>query len=274
MAILLDAHVHYHPAFAAQTLLEAAWHNFRLAGGLSSTDFQACLCLTEAAGERAFERLSGSTRSQPGAWQIRPAGDQRSLVARRQDGAELLLVTGRQIVAREGLEVLALGCDPALPDGQAIREVIAETRAAGALPVLPWGFGKWTLRRGRLVAALLDEARSPDLFLGDNGGRAAALPSPLFAAAMARGIWVIPGSDPLPFAPQQERVGSYGCILPGALDMTQPSGSLLERLRALREQPQTFGQLQPLGAFVTAQLRMQWRKRRRNVGGAGRHDRA
>jgi hypothetical protein len=263
MAILLDAHVHYHSCFDAKGFLDAAWRNLRpmrQSGG----DHQTCLCLTEAAGERALERLHAATTSQLREWRIDVTAEVGSLAARRSDGAELLLVAGRQIVTRDGLEVLALGGSPLGADGAPIRDVIEATRTAGAVPVLPWGFGKWTLGRGATVAAVINESRSPDLFLGDNGGRAALLPpSPLFRAAAARAIWVLPGSDPLPFPSQQDRVGSYGCVVPGSLATARPAASLIERLRALQEQPHTFGRLQRLWRFAEAQLRMQWHKHRR-----------
>lgn len=264
MAILLDTHVHYHPGFVAHVFLDAAWRNLRSAVGPSSGDAQNCLCLTEGNGEHAFERLRRTIVTDLGDWRISATAEAQSLVARRRDDAELLLVAGRQIVTREGLEVLALGGDPPVADGGPIHEVIFATRAAGAAPVLPWGFGKWTFRRGRVVAALLAESRSPDLFLGDNGGRAAAFGPPvLFAAAAAHAVWILPGSDPLPFVQQQERVGSYGCVLPGALDPARPADSLLQSLRSLGKQPETFGRLQALPSFLQAQLRMQWRKRRK-----------
>jgi hypothetical protein len=257
MTILLDAHVHFHRCFQAGGFLDAAWRNLSREAAASS---QRCLCLTEGADEQALDRLRRAETGQ--AWAVTGTAETESLTARRRDGPELLLIGGRQIVTREGLEVLALGRRCSIADGAETREVITAIRADGAIPVLPWGFGKWTLRRRRLVAKLLEEEMSPGVFLGDNGGRAAGLPpSRLFALGAARRIWTLPGSDPLPFNSQQERVGSYACLITGSLDSDRPAASLRERLQELREQPPTFGRLQPLPAFLGAQARMQWRKR-------------
>jgi hypothetical protein len=221
---------------------------------------QRCLCLVEGTAEQALDRFRRADTGE--AWVVTATSEAESLTARGREGEELLLIGGRQIVTREGLEVLAIGRRCPVPDGREIREVIAAIRADGATPVVPWGFGKWAFGRGRLVGELLEEEKSPGLFLGDNGGRAAALPpSRLFELAAARGIWTLPGSDPLPFGSQQERVGTYGCFIAGSLDSGRPAGSLLERLGELQEQPPTFGRLQPLTAFLGVQARMQWRKR-------------
>ena len=72
-----------------------------------------------------------------------------SLTASSKSGQDLSIVAGRQIVTAENLEILALGFDAGLDDGLPIDEVILAVQAAGALCVLPWGFGKWTGKRGQ-----------------------------------------------------------------------------------------------------------------------------
>ena len=134
--------------------------------------------------------------------------------------------------------------------------------AAGGLAVLPWGFGKWWGRRGRVLDRFLETADPGRVFLGDNGGRFAGAGEPRqFALARRRSIPILPGSDPLPLAGDAHRVGSYGFVLDGPLDSTRPAAALKARLLALRDQPRGYGRLQPLWHFLANQLGMQWRKR-------------
>jgi hypothetical protein len=41
-----------------------------------------------------------------------------------------------------------------------------------------------------------------------------------------RGLAVIPGSDPLPFAGEERYAGTYGFIYQGAFDASQPAASI------------------------------------------------
>jgi hypothetical protein len=68
----------------------------------------------------------------------------------------------------------------------------------------------------------------PDrLFVGDNGGRPAFWPTPRpFTTAAGRGIRLLPGSDPLPLADEELRVGSYGAMIEGTCSSDQPAEGL------------------------------------------------
>jgi hypothetical protein len=169
-------------------------------------------------------------------------------------GERLLVIAGRQIAAREGLEVLALAGDAAVPDGLSFGETLHRVRAGGALPVLPWGFGKWWGRRGELVAGALARRGSALLFLGDNAGRPPAGGEPrLFQEAQALGVAVLPGSDPLPLPWHAGRAGSYGFVLEGELSEGSPAGDLRRCLRELRGAPRVFGRRVTLRGFLRDQ---------------------
>ncbi len=175
----------------------------------------------------------------------------------------MVLVAGQQIRLRRGLELLALGCNPGLPDGGDLDSTAAAIRAAGALPVLPWGFGKWWLRRGRIVAGLLRTARPEELLLADSGARARLLPYPrLLARAAALGFRVLAGSDPLPLAGEITRPGSYGCLIEGPLSLDRPAAALDRLLRGAPPALPRFGTGRPLAGFLRDQMSMQWRRGR------------
>lgn len=279
--LLVDAHVHYHEGFDQRAFFDAAAaHVANAAAHLTGGDVApgaapgaaGCLCFTESAGARAFERFrAAAARPLPGGWSFARTEEDVSLLALRAGAPPLVLVAGRQVATREGLEVLALGAGDVLPDGRPLAETVADVRALGALAVLPWGFGKWWGRRGRLLDAFLADwiadgaaAGAGGIFLGDNGGRLALGPRPrMFERAAARGLLVLPGSDPLPFPAQDRRPGSYGFMLDTALDARRPFARLRSLLTELRIQPCTFGRLETLPRFVSAQVRMQLHKRRR-----------
>ena len=44
--------------------------------------------------------------------------------------------------------------------------------------------------------------------------------------ARERGLTVIPGSDPLPFAGEERYAGTYGFIYQGAFDVSHPAASI------------------------------------------------
>lgn len=260
---LVDAHVHVHPGFARDSFLDKALRSFRGAAAElgRQDDFLGCLMLAEMGPARWFRRAWSGEEGE-GTWRFERTAEAESLVARRTSGETLLVLAGRQIATREGLEVLALAGDASVPDGLSFDETLHRVRASSALPVLPWGFGKWWGRRGKLVAGALAHRGSGLLFLGDNAGRPSlGSEPPLFQVARDSGVAVLPGSDPLPLPWHAIRAGSYGFILEGSLDAASPAGSLRRRLRDLRESPPVFGRRVALPGFLRDQAALRGRRR-------------
>lgn len=245
---LVDSHVHFHPCYGLSAFLDGALRNFRKAG--TGTGY---LLLTESAGAHWFRRWRDGLKTED--WRFEPTMEEESLRARNGIGEGLVLVAGRQIVTRERLEVLALGKDLELRDGLPLHEILERVRESGALPVLPWGFGKWWGRRGAVVSEALRQ--DGELFLGDNGGRLGPDPA-LFRQARKLGVRVLPGSDPLPFARHAGLAGSYGFTLPHAVDFERPAETLLRRIRE-SSQPRAFGRRAGLPRFLRDQVGMQLR---------------
>jgi hypothetical protein len=259
---LVDAHVHCYAGVPFPAFLDHAARNFAAgAARQGCRPAAAWLLFTETAADHAFDALAAKTAV--GSWRIRPTAEPISLIAEGGADFPLVLVAGRQIVTREGLEVLAIGAKGPFVDGLDLEASIAAVHEADGLAVLPWGFGKWWGARGRILAERLASATPGTLFLGDNGGRLAlASPPAAFALARARNIPVLPGSDPLPLAAEATNsAGRYGFVLEGVVDRGHPAADLKARLLAMREQPQSFGRRQSVLPFVQRQLGMQWRKR-------------
>jgi hypothetical protein len=270
-SILVDAHVHVQPGVSRDAFLDVALESFgRAALGLGRPDdFLGCLLLAETSERRRMPgwlRQAQSRGAGDGLWRFEPTGEAESLVARRvsrQAEDRLLVIAGRQIATREGIEVLALAGDAGVLDGLPFGETLLRVRASGALPVLPWGFGKWWGRRGQLVAGALSCRRgSAPLFLGDNAGRpSVGSEPPLFREARDRGVAVLPGSDPLPLPWHADRAGSYGFVLEGCLDPEHPARDLRFRLRELRESPRVFGRRVSIPGFLRDQVALRGRRR-------------
>jgi hypothetical protein len=258
LTILLDAHVHLHRCFDPARFLDSARTNFRAAAqALRRSSGVGCLWLTDTPQERSFSRLAqgGPAGRSIGRWALSQTSEATALTARHESGDTLLLLAGRQISTRERLEVLALGTELDLPSGQSLADTIAGVRESGAIAVIPWGFGKWWFRRSRLLAATLASLSRGGVFVGDNGGRPRVIPrSPLFELAASRGIYNLPGSDPLPLPWEVRKPGRLGAILEAPLDLSQPVAALLRTLRGLRAQPPLFGGPDSLAGFVRSQV--------------------
>jgi len=296
--VLIDGHVHFHDPYSQADFFAAARRNFtsgaRHAG--EPTISAGCLLMTESAGTDYFASWASQARESGFAPFALTAEDSslavppsKSMDARRDAGAsgcvaggpltkeqmaaaiygvtgendiQLYVLAGRQIVCAEDLEVLALLTAHQFPERRPIRETIRSVREAGALVVLPWGFGKWSGARGRLMREIIETVRPEGVFLGDNGGRLAGGRRPaLFELGASLNWKIVPGSDPLPMRPQQSRAGSYGCILRGDFDPDRPAASVRAMFMALTKSPRTFGRLENIGGFVRSQIAMQWRKR-------------
>jgi hypothetical protein len=264
-AAIVDAHVHFHACFDPDVFLTSAHGNFREAAAKFGLDggFSAHLLLTESADAHWFdslaERVTAGTKTAE-TWVAGATDDARELRLVHNDGSTLSVVAGRQIVTTEGIEVLALGLVSAVPDGYPVSETLRRVTDLGAIPVIPWGFGKWLGRRGERVRELVDGATPSHLFLGDNSGRlAGSAEPPLFELARRKGLAILPGTDPFPFRDQARRVGRMGFVVKSSDDLSD--------WRRLREAILAQRYLQPYGSlerplsFVGNQVAMQLRKR-------------
>ena len=268
--LLLDGHVHIHDCFDIVAFLDGAYLNFlNRALAMDRGDFSAVLLLTESAGDDWFGRLRRLSENREGVgngkengWSFYATGEDCSLVAESRKGERIFIIAGRQIVTSENLEVLALGTLSRLNDGEPVQMVIQMTRAVGGLPVLPWGFGKWWGRRGKIVERVLKNHNGLPLFLGDNGNRPGLLPTPkILASANLFEIRVLPGSDPLPFRKEANRVGRFGFAVDASLMGDCPAAEV-KSLIARKETGLTrFGKLEKPLPFLRNQITMQVRKR-------------
>jgi hypothetical protein len=264
--LVVDTHVHIHECFELEAFMTAAAANLARAIGhpAAADTATGALCLTEVEGTSVFDdlsSLSAANEERLGDWRPYSTPDPRVLLFEAPASIPILMVAGRQIRTREGLEVLALGCREAIEDGLTIDRALEETQLAGALPIIPWGFGKWTLDRGDTIRKLIDN-RGPEAFcLGDVGGRWKGLPEPsLLVTGRERGFAILPGSDPLPFAREVYRPGSSGVVLPHSASVDRVLEDLLHNLQQTADESRAYMHLESLGLFIRHQIGMQMRR--------------
>ena len=219
--LLVDGHVHFHENYDEAAFLEAAHANLSRHGPGFPT-----LLLAEMPGQQMFARWRGGGAR----WPVTVTREPSSLVL----GSSLLVIAGRQITTAERIEVLAVACIENIANGVALDATIGAIQDAGAVPVLPWGVGKWLGERGRLVA---NAAARYNLLLGDNAGRPFGWPRP----ALFQQHVVLPGTDPLWLKTEQERVGTYGFVLEGHFDSDRPAAGVVNALQNLKQSPPVFG---------------------------------
>lgn len=271
--ILVDAHVHIYDCFDLTTFLDSAFINFKSKAAWQgqANHFSGFLLLAETAGDNWFQRLVSWADERRriesksfGKWTLHRTNENSSLWARSNGDHGIYLISGRQVVTAEKLEVLALITDRVYEDGRPLKEVIENIRSTGGIPVIPWGFGKWTGKRGSILSQMLEKVEDSEIFLGDNGGRPVFWPRPShFRKAQAKGLRILPGSDPLPLDYEVRRVGGFGFWCSGDVDPERPAAGLKQVIFDNLIPLQVFGKRERPVRFFQNQWKIKMSKRTR-----------
>lgn len=284
---LVDLHVHFHRSFDEVRFFRSATANFADAARhlKIETPWTGILVLTEGGGSSEFRRFSSRiSEPQSGPIIFEATGEPVSISVRDseatisgsegggqdgggQDGGDqprLVVVAGRQIQTHEGLEVLAFPLLKPIPDGLSLERTLAAAREMGVVPVLPWGFGKWSAGRGRRLEDFLRREGFRGILLSDTGHRPRCTPVPRFLRlGGAASMPILTGSDPLPLPGEDRRPGSFCFSLPDD-DWSRTPGQILKRaLDTLSSSPPRFERPPGLVRFVYGQIAMQVKKRTR-----------
>lgn len=140
------------------------------------------------------------------------------------DSNQLVVLAGVQLKSCEGLEVLGLGIchqilgamfgDTSISNLPA-QQLIDCVNRAGGLAVVPWSFGKWWFKRGKLVKELVKAGAIQ--FVGSIPFRATSEPLSLLVSrdinSSGGNLQELAGSDPLPLLGEGALVGSFGSLL-------------------------------------------------------------
>jgi hypothetical protein len=259
---LVDAHVHVYPGADVGRLLDSAAVNFaRAANAVGAKAWQGNLLLTETMRVEWFDSIAAAGERSFGRWHLKFSSDDPiNITANSSAGSEILrIVAGRQIVTAEKIEVHALGTRAKFSDGMEAHATLKAAAQSGAMVVLPWGVGKWTGRRGRLVESLMQDSQPRTLFVSDNGGR------PTFWADWRLAVTkqpVLRGSDPLPLPGEESRVGESGIWFDGLLPDRSTALDMLMRISAANpEAIYSYGPAESIFRFVRNQLLLRMGKR-------------
>lgn len=265
--MLIDAHVHFHALFAAAPFLDAAAANLRRGAAALGLPAGTPLCLAfgDAPDQAGLDGLLAAVSGGAAApWRFAATADLHAAGVRREDGERLHLLRGQQLVTREGIEVLALAGGAPVAPGRSLEATCAEARRLGAVIVIPWGFGKWTGRRGARLRELVAAAAPGELLLADSAARPASWPRPaLLRAAERRGLGVVTGSDPLPLRRHARRAGRCACFVAGTFDPARPAASAARSLARLAGRAPEVGRRTSLAGFLADQAALRLRDRRR-----------
>ncbi len=267
--IAIDAHVHLWECHSVASVLNAALVNLSVATRSQADGLSGIVLLAELGAGKQFARLCEGGGYPPATgWSFQELGDSYSLLARKETGEALLVIAGRQIVTSEKLEVLAFGTNRPVPDGRTAFDTIAAIARKGALPILPWGVGKWLGQRGRTVRRLLPVLEANGGILGDIAGRPTLWHEPgLFREGKQLGLRILCGSDPLPLIGRERVVGTYASRLHARLDLRRnTTQALLSRLQDKSITLESFGRRCGSVGFVTDQFALR-RPMVNNTGG-------
>ncbi len=215
MELVADTHVHIYPCHDAARLLKNGADRLR---ALAETPDAVCaFFLTEGQGFHFFDRLRDGTHGLPEQYAVETCREPEAVRVCWDDQHPLWIFAGRQIVTAERLEVLALTALEGPPDGTPTGRAVEAVNESGAVAVLSWAPGKWWFQRGDVVKDIM-EGHAPGLLLiGDTALRPTIWPEPrLMKRARRRGLAVLAGSDPLPFAGDDMQAGGYA--VRGSLD--------------------------------------------------------
>ena len=234
--------------------------------------FSAFLLLAESSQYNWFSRLQAhaqhdysQVKSELGDWKISLTGNEGTLRAVNTKGEGFFIVAGRQIVTMEHLELLALFTTEQFKDGEPMESVLENLLSKDAVPVIPWGAGKWIGKRGTFLKHFLTHAAPSILYLGDTGSRPSFWGTPyLFKIAAKNGIRVVAGTDPLPIVSDVCRPGSYGSVIFAKLNETSPSVHLKQLLRDSKTKIANYGELENPVRFLRSQLTLRLKSVRTN----------
>jgi hypothetical protein len=212
MKYVIDTHLHIYPFYSLNRALTC------LVDNLDSHDSDAIKvgCLTERHDCDVYNSLADNPAQElQETFDIQPSDSGNSLkITSRSTAKTVFLLPGQQIITRENLEVLSLNNPARVREGLPAMETVNEVIASGGIPVVAFGFGKWLGKRGKIVSQLIDQFGPGELALGDTTMRPYGWGTPVaFRRARKKGMRILHGSDPLPFAGEEIRPASYASVV-------------------------------------------------------------
>lgn len=212
---LVDSHLHFYPCYNLDKWLDSIFENFNYYINkkiINDASIQFVCFLTERLSENYFEHLK--VKNFHGKYKIElNTANYESIRIISPTNQAVTIYPGQQIVANEGIEVLALGkkvftTKPNLTASQ----ILSQIKGCHAISVLPWSFGKWHGRRLDVVKDCIATHKN-NLYIGDIFGRNAIFGSNFDKIKNEFNIKVLTGSDPLPIKNEEKYVANKICVI-------------------------------------------------------------
>lgn len=261
--ILIDSHVHFHKCFKIEKFFSSVFQNFstEVLKHEEKSDWYGVLCLTEISGSNFFEALF-SKKIAPDEFSLEFTNEEESVIVKNKYDEIIIVIAGKQIIAQNGIEVLALGTTKNFETNNCIEKTISEVNESSAIAVLPWGVGKWLGRKKEIIKKFVFENSEEKFFLGDNSGRPSFWAEPdIFEIGKSSNHFILAGTDALAIPREENKTGTYGFYLNSEINLEEPAKDLLSQISNLKAQPKIFGNLENPVKFFKNQITMQMRKR-------------
>ena len=266
MINLIDSHVHIHNMYNLNIFFDSVFSNFaENANRLGGTNYwNALLLLTEMKNVNQFDKLSNlNSVGENNEYKIEKTSENISLKITSHKGDTIYVIAGKQIIAEEKIEVLALCTNKEFAEQQSLPVTINRINEAGGIAVLPWGVGKWSGKRKKILENFMEEYKDEKFWLGDNSGRPYFWPEPnLFKIGNQSGHFVLPGTDALAIPSQIKKTGTYGFYVYNKIDGNTPTNTFKNIITELKAPPKYFGSLEKVIPFFKNQITMQLNKRK------------
>lgn len=267
--ILIDTHLHIYDCYNIIRFFKEAKKNFsHYHKKLKSTEkFVGILFLTESKGLNYFEKLQKNSNDiiqnlEKENFIGKKSDENCSIVFETTDSNNIIIIAGQQIITKEKLEVLSLGTRQKIEYSLSLEETVKRIIDIGAIPILPWGVGKWLGQRNGIVNEFLKKNGETRFFLGDNSGRLSIMKAPtLFNVSGQNKKLVLRGSDPLPIKSQEKKAGSFGFYFVSDIDLFNPFKNVKEIIYNLGNEPNNYGKLENIFDFFKNQIMLRLAKR-------------
>ncbi len=264
--LAVDGHVHLYPVYDLKKAVECSVKNLKDGSKKISSKVIPVWLLAERSDANFFDQIYQTSETyQDDGVKFRQGNDGLTIVVEKDDEPILYIFAGRQLVTKEGLEVLSLISNLNFPDRQmSIDEVIQTVIESGGIPALNWAPGKWFFKRGKVIARQIQERTINEIFIGETTLRNTLWPEPkLVKQARKKGFPVIAGSDPLPFKGEEKDIGSYGFLIEGEFDQEKPAQSLRDLMSKNRDEIKIIGHRNNIFTFASRQYKIMMEKRTR-----------
>ncbi|MCI0495029.1 hypothetical protein L0Z72_08465 [candidate division KSB1 bacterium] len=265
--LAIDGHVHLYPVYDLKNAVASGVRNLLDHAKKTNSNVTPVWLLVERSDANFFDRLyqSANQFSNDGV-KFSKGNDDLTIVVEKDNTPILYIFAGRQLVTKEGLEVLSLVSNLNIPDRQkSIDEVIQAVIDSGGIPTLNWAPGKWFFGRGKVIARQIQKRSIKEIFIGETTLRNTLWPEPkLIKQARKKGFPVIAGSDPLPFKGEEQGIGSFGFTIEGEFDPEQPAQSLRDLMSRNKQDIQIIGKRNDVFTFARRQYKIMMEKRTRS----------